>query len=77
MGWTILECSKPKIGVGVRLPKGEHVQCPFYVQITVWWTFNEHQTTKRNAIFHEISIIEGFQPLRKELFPSIFNGKSY
>ena len=61
----------------IRLPKYEHVQCPFDVLSTVRWTFNEHQSTIQNAIFHEISIIGGFQPLRKELFSSIFSGKSY
>ena len=69
----MFECSKPKIGVRVRLPKDEHVQCPFDVRSTVRWTFNEHQTTIKNGI----SIIGGFQPLRKEQFPSIFSGKSY
>ena len=73
----MFECSKPKIGVRARLPKDEHVQCPFDVRSTVWWTFNEHQTTIKNAISHEISIIRGFQPLGTELFPSIFSGKSY
>ena len=37
----------------------------------------EHQTTINKAIFHEISIIAGFQPLRKELFAIIFSEKSY
>ena len=71
------QCSKPKIGVRVRLPKDEHVQCPFDVPSTVQRTFNEHQTTMKNAIFHEISIIGGFQLLTKELFPNILSGKSY
>ena len=68
----MFECSKPKIGVRVWLPKDEHVQCPFNVRSTVRWTFNEHQTNIKKAIFHEISIIGGFQLLRKELFPNIF-----
>ena len=73
----MFECLKPKIGVRVRLPKDEHVQCPFDIRSTVQWTFNEHQTTIKNAIFPEISIIGGFQPIRKELFPSIFSEKSF
>ena len=60
IGSSMLECSKPKIGVRVRLPKDEHIQCPFNVRSTVRRTFNEHQTTVKNAIFHEISIIGGF-----------------
>ena len=74
---SMFECSKPKIGVRVRLPKDEHVQCPFDVRSIVGRTFKEHQTTIKNAIFHEISIIGGFQLLTKELFPNILSGKSY
>ena len=73
----MFECSKPKIGVRVRLPKDEHVQCPYDVRSTVQRTFNEHQTTIKNPILQEISIIVRFRLLRKELFPNISNGKSY
>ena len=38
---SMFECSKPKLGVQVRLPKDEHVQCPFNVPSTVRRTFNE------------------------------------
>ena len=38
---SMFECSKPKLGVRVRLPKDEHVQCPFDVRSTVRRTFNE------------------------------------
>ena len=47
----MFECSKPKIGVRVRLPKDEHVQCPFDVRSTVRRTFNEHQTTIKECNF--------------------------
>ena len=32
---SMFECSKPKLGVRVGLPKDEHVQCPFDVRSTV------------------------------------------
>ena len=54
---SMFECLKPNLGVRVRLAEDEHVQCLFDVWSTVQRTFNEHQTTIKDAIFHEISIL--------------------
>ena len=46
-----VQCSKPKIGVRVRLPKVEHVQCLFDVQSIVQRTFSETQITTKYTFF--------------------------
>ena len=48
-GSNSVRCSKAKSGVRVRLPRDEHVQCPFDVRCTVRQTFSEHQIAKKNA----------------------------
>ena len=54
---SMFECSKSKIGVRVRLPRYEHVQCPFDVRNTVRRTFSEHHVVMKYAISSRNPII--------------------